>query len=270
MKKLLILLGFAVLVSSLSGTSQLAFAEKWLASGEITEIFDDEGLLDGVLAVGDTWSQEIEINPAAADSEPADFLGIYRYDNTHVSFGDGVTYGNLPPLDEFDDICFVFNDDGVDAKGTQDSSLQQLSGPTLPSDLVFFSWVIADEDETVYDSDALPLGETDISEFEFTDMSFFAFPDGNNGITSLSTLEIGKPLSSDDLLEINQDGFVFMQGDVKSLIMIDEVGGEIIPIDTTALLLAGLQTSAIWMLPVLVGAAGAGAYYIKTRLNKDN
>jgi len=190
MKKLLILLGFAVLVSSLSGTSQLAFAEKWLASGEITEIFDDEGLLDGVLAVGDTGSQEIEINPAAADSEPADFLGIYRYDNTHVSFGDGVTYGNLPPLDVFDDICFVFNDDGVDAKGTQDSSLQQLSGPTLPSDLVFFSWVIADEDETVYDSDSLPLGETDISEFEFTDMSFFAFPDGNNGIISPPTSSI--------------------------------------------------------------------------------
>ncbi len=48
------------------------------------------------------------------------------------------------------------------------------------------------------------------------------------------------------------------------------VGGELIPIDSTALVLAGLQTSAIWMLPVLAGAAGAGAYYIKTRMNKDN
>ncbi len=48
------------------------------------------------------------------------------------------------------------------------------------------------------------------------------------------------------------------------------VGGELLPIDTTALMLAGLQSSAIWMLPVLAGAAGAGAYYIKTRMNKDN
>ena len=48
------------------------------------------------------------------------------------------------------------------------------------------------------------------------------------------------------------------------------VGGEFLPIDNTALLLAGLQTSAIWMLPVLAGAAGVGAYYIKTRTNKDN
>ncbi len=47
------------------------------------------------------------------------------------------------------------------------------------------------------------------------------------------------------------------------------VGGEFLPIDSTALLLAGLQTSAIWMLPVLAGAAGVGAYYIKTRMNKE-
>jgi len=47
------------------------------------------------------------------------------------------------------------------------------------------------------------------------------------------------------------------------------VGGELLPIDSTALMLAGLQSSAIWMLPVLAGAAGAGAYYIKTRMNKD-
>ena len=48
------------------------------------------------------------------------------------------------------------------------------------------------------------------------------------------------------------------------------VGGELLPIDSTALVLAGLQSSAIWMLPILAGAAGAGAYYIKTRMNKDN
>ena len=47
------------------------------------------------------------------------------------------------------------------------------------------------------------------------------------------------------------------------------VGGEHLPIENTALLLAGLQSSAIWMLPVLAGAAGVGAYYIKTRMNKE-
>jgi len=264
MKKLLILLGFAVLVSSLSGTSQLAFAEKWLASGEITEIFDDEGLLDGVLAVGDRWSQEIDINPAAADSEPDDSIGIYRYDNTHVSLGDGVTYGNLPPLDVNDDICFVLND-GIDLKGVQDFSLEQLSGPTLPSEDVLMFWVIQDNDGTVYDSDALPLGDTIISEFEFTQMIFFASSDGNNGSPTVSILENGKPLSLEDILETNQQGFVFIEGNVQSLIMIDEiVGGEIIPIDTTVLLLASAQSFS-WMIPVILSGIGIGLFVVSRK-----
>jgi len=47
------------------------------------------------------------------------------------------------------------------------------------------------------------------------------------------------------------------------------VGGEFLPIDSTALVLAGLQTSAIWMLPVLAGVAGSafGVLYIKSRRN---
>jgi len=43
------------------------------------------------------------------------------------------------------------------------------------------------------------------------------------------------------------------------------VGGEFLPIDSTALLLAGIQSSAIWMLPVLAGAAGAGFAAFKLR-----
>ena len=47
------------------------------------------------------------------------------------------------------------------------------------------------------------------------------------------------------------------------------IGGELLPIDNTVLLLAGIHGSAIWMLPVLAGAAGLGAFYIKTRINKE-
>ena len=50
---------------------------------------------------------------------------------------------------------------------------------------------------------------------------------------------------------------------------VNVIGGELLPIDSTALMLAGLQSSAIWMLPVLAGVAGVGAFYIKTRMNKD-
>jgi len=47
------------------------------------------------------------------------------------------------------------------------------------------------------------------------------------------------------------------------------VGGEFLPIDSTALMLAGLQSSAIWMLPVLAGIAGTGFYLVKFRTNKE-
>jgi hypothetical protein len=43
------------------------------------------------------------------------------------------------------------------------------------------------------------------------------------------------------------------------------VGGELLSIDSTALMLAGLQSSAIWMIPVLAGAAGAGFAAFKLR-----
>jgi len=44
------------------------------------------------------------------------------------------------------------------------------------------------------------------------------------------------------------------------------VGGTILPIDTT-LLIAGAFTNAVWMVPVLAGAAGTTAFYLKTRKN---
>ena len=44
------------------------------------------------------------------------------------------------------------------------------------------------------------------------------------------------------------------------------VGGELLSIDNTALILAGIH-STIWMLPTLAGIAGAGIYLVKYRKN---
>jgi len=46
---------------------------------------------------------------------------------------------------------------------------------------------------------------------------------------------------------------------------VEVVGGEFLPIDSTALMLAELQTNAIWMLPVLAGAVGTGFAAFKLR-----
>ena len=49
------------------------------------------------------------------------------------------------------------------------------------------------------------------------------------------------------------------------------VAGELVPLNTTALFISGLSSSMIWMVPTLVGIAGAGFYFIQARTyNKDN
>ncbi|MBM2820076.1 MAG: sorting protein [Nitrosarchaeum sp.] len=49
------------------------------------------------------------------------------------------------------------------------------------------------------------------------------------------------------------------------------VAGELLSLDTSALFVSGISSSAIWMVPTLAGIAGAGVYYIRTRVNnKEN
>jgi len=47
------------------------------------------------------------------------------------------------------------------------------------------------------------------------------------------------------------------------------VAGEILSIDSSALVVAGLTSSAVWMIPTLAGIAGAGVYLVKLRANRD-
>ena len=46
------------------------------------------------------------------------------------------------------------------------------------------------------------------------------------------------------------------------------VAGEIIPIDNSALFLAGIQSMTVWMIPTVLGLAGAGVYLVKFRANR--
>jgi len=47
------------------------------------------------------------------------------------------------------------------------------------------------------------------------------------------------------------------------------VGGEFIPLDSTALLIAGMSANLGLIVPIVAGIAGVGAYFIKTRMNKE-
>lgn len=47
------------------------------------------------------------------------------------------------------------------------------------------------------------------------------------------------------------------------------IGGKLLSTDSTALAIAGIQAGAVWIIPLLAGAAGAGAFYIRTRMQKE-
>ena len=43
------------------------------------------------------------------------------------------------------------------------------------------------------------------------------------------------------------------------------VTGELLPLDSTALLIGGLTSMSVWMIPTVLGLAGAGVYLVKFR-----
>jgi len=47
-----------------------------------------------------------------------------------------------------------------------------------------------------------------------------------------------------------------------------QVAGQLLPLDSTALFLAGIQSMTVWMVPTVLGLAGAGVYLVKFRANR--
>ena len=45
----------------------------------------------------------------------------------------------------------------------------------------------------------------------------------------------------------------------------EQVAGELLPLDSTALLIGGLTSMSVWMIPTVLGLAGAGVYLVKFR-----
>jgi len=80
-------------------------------------------------------------------------------------------------------------------------------------------------------------------------------------VTPDVTLDVGGfPILDSSFGEFSGDTRVSFYSDfIDGIILLDTpVGGTIIPIDSTALLVAGAHTSASWMIPILVSAVGIG------------
>ena len=67
--------------------------------------------------------------------------------------------------------------------------------------------------------------------------------------------------------EITISGATCIEG---SCLQLDQqVAGELLPLDSTALLIGGLTSMSVWMIPSIAGIAGAVIYLIKFRTNKE-
>ena len=60
----------------------------------------------------------------------------------------------------------------------------------------------------------------------------------------------------------------FTEPDPDPVCQPTQVVGELLPIDSSALMIAGLTTSAVWMVPAVAGLAGVGVYLVKFRANR--
>ena len=46
---------------------------------------------------------------------------------------------------------------------------------------------------------------------------------------------------------------------------LQQVAGELLPLDSSALMIAGLTSMSVWMIPAVAGLAGVGVYLVKFR-----
>jgi len=106
----------------------------------------------------------------------------------------------------------------------------------------------------------------------FFDPSGFLLNGGQTQLTDSAGAEVQSGSASTPVIQGDEFGFYIFSTDGQAgpgiFTMIDNfkgptcnpVGGEIIPIDQTALLLAGVQSVSMWMIPVVVAGAGIGVF----------
>ena len=255
-----------VLVCSNAAYSQV------IMGGTVTDVFDD-GFLSGAVVVGDPWAASFEFSPGQTlfnDGTTSSF----RVSNVEFGFGTGndmIKYSNLPPSALFDDSITAFDDFGgppFDEIQTQDFTLQQDSGPLLPTADVFLGVDFFDADGTVIGSpinsfsDLLNVLENPnfLSNLEAQQILFEAL----DGLPVPGAPTISSPL----VFSPNQFGQgVAILGTIDTIIVTrsqQAVGGEIIPIETTSLILAGAQTFS-WMIPVILSGIGIGLFVVSRK-----
>ncbi len=184
---------------------------------------------------------------------------LYILDQSDASSTFVFTLGNGEDGETMaiDNHCFLYHGSGISdgdrffeifdlTDGNNVLFSGQQTGPEIDDELV--SMVFNPSTQRVLASERFTGGDTDF--FEFT----------TSGIaTDLGNLDFNmKGLA----FEIPFDGLA-TDDDCDGDLDLNSVGGTLIPIDTTSLLVAGTHTIAAWMIPAIVSAFGIGFVLVR-------
>ena len=89
-----------------------------------------------------------------------------------------------------------------------------------------------------------------------------------NGIEKCNLL-FNECVSIDPVICVNPDHVCIPNTGLCAPEVDEQVAGQLLPLDSTALLLAGIQSMTVWMVPTVLGLAGAAVYLVKFRANRD-
>jgi len=270
LNKLLPLLAFSILLLVPAG-AQNAFAQSLPSvTGDCTS--NNTG--GGDWSDPNTWDCDASDVPAKRKQVVILFGDTVTVDtNLNRSSGESTTFiGNV----------FVFGTLVVPSPFTFKSDFMQISSPGSVENNG--NMIIAEfENKNIFNNNC---GSTLTIQQLFTNVGGNRGPAGFNdgSLTNFGTFELGilfpingffnnlsSFLNGGTLINVIVSGQAqnFEGMPITTISNICIVGGELLPIDSTALLLAGAQTNAVWIMSALavIGSVAFGALYITTKKN---
>jgi hypothetical protein len=251
--------------------------------GFLVTDFDFEGGLTSTQEVEDDIVIPITIafDADMPDQSSADDFGVYLYDKASINladfldafFGDDslalTTEGDFifESSSPFSGEIEIVND--LASASDQYTVANLFVGESLENpdfdESVLFGIQLHDFDGMVFGDDSLPLTPLNLADFEANSAIIVILPD--------EEIPLGQSISSiEDLALIEEIDPIIIEGEIIYFINpIDTtpIGGELLPIDSAALLLAGAQTNALWIMSALavIGSVAFGALYITSKKN---
>ncbi len=265
----------SVMLHELGHALGLSHVNAATESGLATALQDYTKATDGVNNVFDLNDGAGNIIGSADDIRVPDDnnLNWYRTSNnnpmTLASPVDSTNYArnlaSLPGVDTFSansDRTVVgalgfANSEGVMNQGTFNDEAQRT---LVHDDVAGISYAMAGIDETAGNADDYTIALSFVGLTTAADIVV----DFDNGQTGFAVTNLMGSTISGDYIELTSADIFFNTGPfILSgnsfnwfFTPAPAVGGELIPLDTTSLLLAGTQMNAAWMIPVIVSAIG--------------